>query len=63
MKPCIWCGFTFEHSEATCKALVAEKREEPKVVMGRRKLNPARMIVSQDDILKLAAYLSGKGGK
>jgi len=62
MKPCIWCGFTFEHSEATCKALVAEKNP-PRIHIGKgSRSNPGagRIRISRENILKLERYLKGK---
>lgn len=60
MKQCQYCGYDFEHKEATCKALVAEKKEEPKVrIVGRTRCNrEGGPTIKGKDILALVDFIN-----
>ena len=62
MKPCEWCGYDFEHNIATCKALIAEKKEKPISHKKGPRTNPkcGRIKISPENMEKLIEYLGRK---
>ena len=62
MKPCEYCGYSFEHKPETCRALLTERKAPVKKihhVKAKRNL-VGNVAISSENMVKFAEYLNGK---
>lgn len=62
MKPCDFCGYSFEHKPEVCRALLTERKAPVKIYHQKpvKKNLVGNITISRDNVLKLAEYLNGK---
>ena len=61
MKPCDFCGYSFEHKPETCRALLTERKSSVKIHHSKREKNRVGNIsISRENMVRFAEYLNGK---